>query len=89
MSKIITVTVPKDYSFIVSVGDEEEEGVTGDHVSLSPSGDFLVTGEEDNVLSYVEGITIDDYDSIDPIMATSVDEDGNKIALTLPDKYYD
>lgn len=68
-----TVTVPKHYEFLGCLqGDlsytEENYEVK---IVVSPSGDFNVSGPYDNVLSFVEEITIDDEESVLAIMSTS------------------
>lgn len=72
---MITVTVPKSYSFISDLQDDiiwETEETFDITIERQTSGDYKVTGAYDNVLNFVEGITIDDEDSISSIMDTAV-----------------
>jgi hypothetical protein len=65
---VTTVTVPKHYAFVLNNVDDTPPTIT---VKRLETGDFEVSGEFDDLLSFIEGVCLDDEESIDDIMDTA------------------
>jgi hypothetical protein len=63
---LFTLTVNKHYAFAV----DPEDAPKGVHIIVNQRGDFDVTGTMNDLESYIDGITIGDYDSREEMWAT-------------------